>query len=86
MKTIVKNKYLDALFKLMIFSSIIHVSIVTVYSLLSWDITELNFFKIVGLDFVFPSLVDNENTFLFSFLITLVLYLFFFFNSKSSNR
>ena len=47
MNCLVKNRYFDALLKLMLFSAIIHMGILILYSVINLNIEKLNFFDIL---------------------------------------
>lgn len=83
MNPIVKNRYLDALLKLMLLSAILHMAVLVVYFIIYRDISRFNFFKIIDIDLFVPELVSN-NMYPYSFFITVWLYvfLFYFFTHK----
>lgn len=80
MEKIVKNKYLDALFKLMILSSVIHMGVVIFYSITNLSLTKLNIFNILALDLLSP-ILDKGIISIIAALITIELYLLFLFTS-----
>lgn len=84
MNSIVKNRYLDALLKLMLLSAILHMVVLGVYFLVYNDISYFNFFTIIALDLFFPVLSYTENTFMYSLITMVGLYfsLFYFFTKK----
>lgn len=85
MNSIVKNRYIDTLLKLMLLSAVIHMIVLAVYSVSNNDFTSFNFFTIVGLDLLFPQIVANDCQYLYSFVTVLCLYilLYYFLNSKN---
>ena len=74
MNTYTKNRYLEAFVKLMIFSSVLHLSVIAVYFYKTHDALPLNFFSIVGLDLLFPSLVTSSFATIYSIGTIVVLY------------
>lgn len=83
MKPIVKNRYLDALLKLMLLSAVLHMVVLAVYFVVYGDASHFNFFKIIALDLFFPELA-SDFMHLYSLLIGVWLYvfLFYFFTHK----
>ncbi len=71
---IVKNKYLNALFLLMLLSAIIHVLILFYMFSKSGNIYILNFFNIVDLSYFLPSSVNSFFGNIVSFIFVIVLY------------
>ncbi|MGE0793112.1 MAG: hypothetical protein AB7V77_02965 [Candidatus Woesearchaeota archaeon] len=70
-----KNKpYFIALKNLIIFSAIIHMCLILVYSILTKDISFLNYFNIIGLNLFFPEIVGSI-TQIFSFTSIIILFL-----------
>ena len=57
---IVKNKYLNALLLLMLFSAIVHMIILFLMTISTFDIYALNFFNILDIDVLFPALFFNS--------------------------
>lgn len=56
---IVKNKYLNALFVLMLFSAVAHMLILIFIALKTSDVYVLNYFNILDLDILFPAIFKN---------------------------
>lgn len=81
MKKIVKNRFLDALFKLMILSSIIHIMVIIVYSVLNLSVTKLNFFDILNLELLYPPLNNYSLVPLVATLIMVELFVLFLLNA-----
>lgn len=84
MKSIVKNPYLDALLKLMLLSAVIHILVLAIYSISHGNVSHLNFFKIINIDLFFPEIVNMDCYGLYSFVITIWLYIsiYYFYNLK----
>lgn len=86
MKSIVKNPYLDALLKLMLLSAIIHIFVLVIYSVLNGNVFYLNFFKIINIDLFFPEIVNLDCYGLYSFVITIWLYILIYYISNIKNK
>ena len=71
---IVKNKYLNALFLLMLFSAIIHMVLLFCVAITSRDIYVLNYFNILDFDLLFPALKNSVAGNIFSAIFVFVLY------------
>jgi hypothetical protein len=56
MITIVKNKYLNTLLLLMLFSAVAHMVVVLFIAVVDWNVAALNYFQIINLDYFFPVL------------------------------
>ena len=56
MFNIAKNRFLDALLKLMLLSAIVHAVLVVIFSFLTKDLEFLNYFYIIGLNLFFPNI------------------------------
>ncbi|MGH2637811.1 MAG: hypothetical protein ACRDF4_00760, partial [Rhabdochlamydiaceae bacterium] len=70
----VKNKYLNGLLLLILFSGIVHVVIIVLIAALQWSIRPLNYFAILQFDYFFPGLVDNSVTDGVGIVVMVVLY------------
>jgi len=73
---IVKNKYLNVLFVLMLFSAAAHMIILICLAVFRGDIYILNYFNILDLDILFPTIFYNdflEN--ILSFIFAGILYI-----------
>lgn len=56
---IVKNKYLNALFLLMLFSAIAHLALLLVFAMFSKNAYTLNYFNILDLDLFWGNIFNN---------------------------
>lgn len=79
---IVKNKYLNALFYLMIFSSAVHVIILIIDSLLNLSIEKLDFFSILQVYLLFPVIKNNIYFNISGLILMIGVYLFFLLKYK----
>ena len=71
---IVKNKYLNALFLLMLFSAIVHMVILFIFAILSKNVNILNYFNILNLNYFMPDFFNNLLGNITSFLFVILLY------------
>ena len=66
-----KNRYIDAFAKLIIFSGVVHVLVLIIYSIMNWNFEKLSYFEITEINlFLTPPF-----NILFSVIIVLVIYL-----------
>ena len=83
MNRFVKNRYLDSLLKLMLFSASVHILILIYHSISSRDITAMNYFNILDLDFFFDDIAKGTLNNIISVATMVVIYLMiYFFLSK----
>ena len=73
---IFKNKYLDSLFIIMLFSASVHMLILFFLALRRGDLYILNYFNILDLDILFPAVFKNDFFGNFASLIFVVLFYF----------
>jgi hypothetical protein len=81
-----KNRLLNALFKTMLFFAICHLTLLFVLFIMSFKLSYLNAFSIIGLNNFFPGIDEGIVSFLISALISLIIYLIFFVNSDSRKK
>ena len=81
MKKISNNKFIDAAFKLMMLSSVIHIVTSVIAAVFYQDLNRLNYFDIVDLELFGPNLSGNIFATFISFVVIAVLYsiIFIFF-------
>jgi len=83
MKQIQKNKYIDALKKLILFSAISHIILLILYSIINLTIIPLNYFNILDLDLFFPNIINGHLSQILSLIIIAIIYwIIYFFSSK----
>ncbi len=80
---IVKNKYLNALFVLMLFSAIVHILIIFYLALTSGDLYVVNYFNILDLDLFYPDIFNSFIGNIFSVLFLIVAYIIILKNNKA---
>ena len=73
--TIVKNKYLNALFLLMLVSAIVHMLILFYLALVSKDLYILNYFNILDIDLLLPSIFNGVAGNIFSAFVAVTIYI-----------
>ncbi|MSU54390.1 MAG: hypothetical protein EXS48_00930 [Candidatus Staskawiczbacteria bacterium] len=71
---IVKNKYLNALFLLMLFSAIVHMLMLFYFAIISKDLYVLNYFNILDVDIFFPNIFNNFAGNIFSVILVIIIY------------
>ncbi len=71
---IVENKYLNALFLLMLLSAIIHMAVLFCFAILSHNAYSLNYFNILDLDLLYPNLFNGIAGNIFSIIFVIFLY------------
>jgi len=71
---IVKNKYINALFLLMLFSAIVHMIILFFKAIKSLDIYVLNYFNILDIDLFYPNIFNSFLGNVFSLIFMIVIY------------
>jgi hypothetical protein len=84
MKRISKNRFVDALLKLMLLSAIIHIIILITFSIIKMDFTFINYFKILTIDLIVPSITQGVLSNVLSVAVVVILYIliFFFYTKK----
>ncbi len=88
MIAISKNRFFDALLKLMIFSSFLHIGITLLYSILKKEVFVWNYFSIVGFNSLFPQIEESLLYFIFSAIFTIFVYILIliFFTRKNKTK
>ncbi|MDP3881457.1 MAG: hypothetical protein Q8Q31_01105 [Nanoarchaeota archaeon] len=75
---IVNNRYLETLFRLMLLSAIVHVTLLIIYSMKIKDLSPLNYISILEIDLFFPSIVQNASGAWAGWILLIVLYVAIF--------
>lgn len=78
MMKIAKNRYLDALLKLILLSAIVHLVLLAILVFINKDITILNYFNVIDLDLFFPNIAHGILSQVLSAAAMAVLYLILF--------
>jgi len=81
-----KNRYLEALIKLILISAIFHLVLLFVYSLIKLDFSYLNYFRVVDISLIFPSITEGPFSLVFSFITILIVYLIILFKFTSKSK
>ena len=71
---IVKNRYIDALLKLILVSAIVHMVLLIIYSVITGDFVILNYFNILDIDLIFPNVIEGTVSQVLSVLATVIVY------------
>ena len=74
-----KKNLLTALKNLVLFSGVVHMIIVTIYSIINTEIRRFNFFDIIDLDLFFPNIVTGATSQLLSVCIGILIVTIFYF-------
>jgi hypothetical protein len=84
MRKIAKNRFLDALIKLTLFSAVIHLISLLISAFTKRDLSYFNYFKILDLDILMPNITQGILSQVLSLLTALTLYAlaFLFFSEK----
>jgi hypothetical protein len=82
MNPISKNKWLEAIKNLLLFSAIIHVFLLILYSIRNWNAKPLNYFNILDLDLFFPKIADGFLSTMLSIIFVIIIYFTFYFISS----
>lgn len=72
---IVKNKYLNALFLLMLFSAIVHMIILFFLAITQQNTSLINYFNILNISYFLPQLAGSFQQDVVSFVFTAAIYL-----------
>ncbi len=80
---IVKNKYINALFLLMLLSAIVHMLILFYFTILSGNIYILNYFNILSFGLFYRNIFNSLSGNIFSLIFVAVLYLVILKSNKS---
>ena len=79
---IAKNVFLDALLKLMLFSASIHMIILVGAAALEGDVKILNYFNILDLELIFPSIINGMASDVVSTLVALAIFGYFLYRNR----
>jgi len=83
---IVKNRYLNSLFILMLFSALVHMLILFFSAFSRGDLYILNYFNILDLDILFPAIFQNNFFGNFASLIFVALFYVLILKISSKNN
>jgi hypothetical protein len=81
---IVKNRFVDALLKLILLSAIFHMALLILFSIVNLDLVILNYFNILDIDLLFPNIIEGVLSQLLSIAMVIIIYslIFVFFTKK----
>ena len=84
---IIKNKYVNALLLLMLFSAIVHMVVAFCFVLLSGDFYTFNFFNIIDLDLFYPNIFNSfGGNFVSLIFMTTAYFIILKINNKSPSQ
>jgi len=69
------NRFLDALLKLILVSAIVHLGVLGFQFFRTGDVSIINYFNILDLDFIFPDIASGSASQIASVLVVAGLYL-----------
>ncbi len=77
-----KNRYIDSVFKLILFSASLHILILFMAAFLRKDPPMLNYFKILNVEYLFPNFPFGNFSNVASVFVLFSVYLIFLIGSK----
>ena len=80
---IVKNDYLDALFKLMLLSAAVHMIILIATAIVNLDFKVLNYFNILDLEIIFPSIIEGVASDVAATVVAIAIFVYFLWQNRS---
>ena len=85
--TVHKKALIDAFKNLALFSAIIHMLLLAVYSVKTLDFSKFNFFDIIDLDLFFPNAANGVISQILSITIGIIVFIFFYrYSLKNSKK
>ena len=81
-----KNKYFVALKNLILYSAIIHLILLIIYSIIKWDIVYLNYFNILDFDLFLPNIIHGYLSQILSIIVLVIVYLVIYFIPLKNNK
>ena len=72
--TRVKNRYLDAAIKFVLFSATVHLILITIYVITHIGVVSLNYFDILDVDLFIPALKNGLASQLISLVFAILFY------------
>lgn len=73
-----KKALIDALKNLALFSAIIHMLLLAIFSIKTLDFSRFNFFDIIDLDLFFPNVAHGASSQILSIAIGIIVFIFFY--------
>jgi predicted membrane protein len=86
MRSFSKNKYLDSLYKTILFFAFFHLILLLIFSIKTKNIEVLNIFNIIGLGLFFNNLNNGGFKLILSFVLIIVIYILIFIFSSKNNK
>ena len=80
------NKYIVALKNVMLFSAIIHMIMIAIYSIVNLNTVKFNFFDILDLDLFFPNIIKGNLSQIFSIIAFVIVYCIFYFINMEKKK
>lgn len=82
----ISNKYIIALKNVMLFSAIVHMIMIAIYSIVKLNTVKFNFFDILDLDLFFPNMIKGNLSQVFSIIAFVIVYCLFLFIKKEKSK
>ena len=73
------RRIINAAKNLILFSAVVHIFILFSFAVLKRDITYLNYFNVLDLDFFFSGIEKGAASQILSILVMIIIFLFFYF-------
>ncbi len=71
------NKYIKALKRTILFSAVVHLSILLGYALFTNNFKILNLYNILDLEFIFPNILNGSFSDISSLIVLIIIYILF---------
>ncbi|MGV8141814.1 MAG: hypothetical protein ACP5NW_05220 [Candidatus Woesearchaeota archaeon] len=81
-----KNRFLDAFLKLVLFSAGTHIVLIVIYSIIHLDFLPFNYFNIIDLDLFFPGIGNSALSNILSIACMIIIYLMIYFNLTGKTK
>ncbi|MEI8349619.1 MAG: hypothetical protein WCI77_05655 [Candidatus Omnitrophota bacterium] len=78
MAKITANRFIDAFFKLILLSAAVHIGIVIGRTITEGTARHLNYFKLISLDLILPSVCNGNQNHIIAFLVMVIVYYLIF--------
>lgn len=69
-----KNRFLDVLIKFILFSAVLHITLLLIFFVISHDLTVVNYYQIIGLNLFFPQIGQGAVSQVLSILTMILFY------------
>lgn len=80
-----EKRFFRALFKTMLFFAFLHLILLTVLTIVNGQLSYVNVFQIVGLQYFFPGIEKGLVSFVLSLIVIGIVYFFFYRKHKNKS-